>query len=65
MKLRQCGQLLQIFWTFFKISPVTFGGGFAMMPIMKEEAVNRKKWMNEAEIVDVFALVRLHREQWE
>ena len=38
--------LFQIFWTFFKISPVTFGGGFAMIPL------NRKGSGREEEMVE-------------
>lgn len=48
--------LLELFLTFFKISPITFGGGFAMIPIMEEELVNKKKWIGKEEIVDVFAV---------
>ena len=42
--------------TFFKISPITFGGGFAMIPIMEDELVNKKKWIGQEEIVDIFAV---------
>ena len=48
--------LVELFLTFFKISPITFGGGFAMIPIMEEELVNKKKWIGKEEIVDVFAV---------
>lgn len=49
-------KLLQIYWTFMKISPVTFGGGFAMMPLMKKEVVEKRKWINDEEVIDAFAL---------
>jgi len=48
--------MFELFMTFFKISPITFGGGFAMIPIMEEELVNKKKWIGKEEIVDVFAV---------
>jgi len=48
--------MLELFMTFFKISPITFGGGFAMIPIMEEELVNKKKWIGKEEIVDIFAV---------
>lgn len=51
-------QLLEIFWTFLKISPVSFGGGFAMMPMMRREIVEKRKWINEEEIIDAFALAQ-------
>lgn len=48
--------LFQIFWTFFKISPVTFGGGFAMIPSIEKEIVEKRKWLTSDDIADVFAL---------
>jgi chromate transporter len=57
MKLKADGRLLfQIFWTFFRISPVTFGGGFAMIPLIIKEIVEKKKWLTTDEITDVIAL---------
>ncbi|MGE7760550.1 chromate transporter [Peribacillus sp. NPDC097895] len=48
--------LFQLFWTFFKISPVTFGGGFAMIPLIEKEVVVKRKWLKSEEVTDVFAL---------
>jgi chromate transporter len=48
--------LFQIFWTFFKIGPVTFGGGYAMIPLLEREIVQNKKWIKNEDITDVFAL---------
>ncbi|MFJ7936396.1 chromate transporter [Sporosarcina sp. NPDC096371] len=48
--------LFQLFWTFFKISPITFGGGFAMMPLIEKEVVEKRKWLKSEDITDVFAL---------
>lgn len=45
-----------IFWTFFKIGPVTFGGGYAMIPLIEREVVERKGWLSEQDIADVFAI---------
>ncbi len=50
--------LFQLFWTFFKISPVTFGGGFAMIPLIEKEVVEKRKWLKSEEITDVFALAQ-------
>lgn len=52
----QWKMLWQIFWTFFKISPVTFGGGFAMIPSIEREIVEKRKWLDSDEVTDVFAL---------
>ncbi len=51
-------QLLDIFITFLAISPVTFGGGFAMIPVLERAAVVKKKWIDEKEIVDIFAVAQ-------
>jgi chromate transporter len=48
--------LFQIFWTFCKISPVTFGGGYAMIPLIEKEIVEKRKWLNRDEVTEVFAL---------
>lgn len=50
--------LFQVFWTFFKISPISFGGGFAMMPLMKDKIVTEKNWLNTDEMIDAFALAQ-------
>jgi chromate transporter len=57
MKVKTRGCLLfQIFWSFFKISPVTFGGGFAMIPFIIKEVVEKRKWLTNEDITDVIAL---------
>lgn len=48
--------LLSLFLTFAKIGAFTFGGGYAMLALMKEELVERKKWCTEEELLDYFAL---------
>lgn len=48
--------LWSIFWTFFKISPLTFGGGYVMIPLLEREFVERKKWVKTEEIADIFAV---------
>ena len=49
-------KLLEIFVLFFKIGSFTFGGGFAMIPLIEKEVINNKGWVNEEEIIDVFAV---------
>ncbi len=51
-------RVLVLFWTFFKISALTVGGGFAMIPIIEEEFVRRKKWITAEDIADVIAIVQ-------
>lgn len=48
--------LADIFFTFFKIGSFTFGGGYAMLPLIEKEVVYNKKWIDEESIIDVFAV---------
>lgn len=41
---------------FFRIGAFTFGGGFAMLPIIQEEVVEKKEWATDEEIIDCFAI---------
>ena len=45
-----------IFWSFFRIGTFTFGGGYAMIPLMQREMVERHGWMSEEEFLDYVAL---------
>ena len=47
---------LELFWTFAKVGVCTFGGGYAMLPILQREVVERKHWVTEAQIADYYAL---------
>ena len=48
--------LMDMFITFFKIGAFTLGGGYAMLPIIQKEVVERKKWIGEAEFLDMVAI---------
>ena len=45
-----------IFWSFFRIGTFTVGGGYAMIPLMQREMVERHGWMSEEEFLDYVAL---------
>ena len=45
-----------IFWSFFKVGTFTVGGGYAMIPLMQRELVDRHHWMSEEEFLDEVAL---------
>lgn len=49
-------EYLKIFWAFMKVGALTFGGGYAMLPILQREVVERKGWATEAEIMDYYAI---------
>ena len=48
--------LLDLFWTFAKVGAMTFGGGYAMLPILQREVVEGKGWATEEELADYFAI---------
>ena len=52
----QMKELFDLFWTFCKIGALTFGGGYAMLPIIQREIVENKKWSTEKEILDYYAV---------
>ena len=49
-------KLLLLFWTFAKIGAMTFGGGYAMLPILQREIVENHKWATDEELMDYFAI---------
>jgi chromate transporter len=50
--------LLKLFIVFFKIGSFTFGGGFAMIPLIKREVVDKQKWVGEKEFFDVISITQ-------
>lgn len=46
---------VELFLVFLKISPITFGGGFAMVPVIEREVVDRKKWIDNEQMADTLA----------
>ncbi|MGM0365883.1 MAG: chromate transporter [Actinomycetota bacterium] len=47
---------LQLFIIFLKIGAFTFGGGFAMIPLIEREVVDRKKWICFSDMCDILAI---------
>ena len=45
-----------LFWTFAKIGVCTFGGGYAMLPALQREVVEKRTWATEEELTDYFAI---------
>ena len=48
--------LLEMFISFFKIGAFTLGGGYAMLPIIQKEVVEKKKWIGETEFLNMVAI---------
>lgn len=45
-----------IFWSFFRVGTFTVGGGYAMIPLMQAELVDKHHWMSEEDFIDQVAL---------
>ncbi len=52
-KLKTC---LMLFWSFFKIGAFTFGGGYAMIPLIQKEVVENKHWVTDDDILEIIAI---------
>ena len=50
--------LLEILWSFLKIGAFTFGGGYAMIPVIQHEVINRRGWLSEREFTDLLTLAQ-------
>ncbi len=48
--------LLELFISFARVSILTFGGGYAMLPMFQREIVEKRGWVTEEELMDYFAL---------
>ena len=48
--------LLELYFVFFKIGAVTFGGGLAMLPIIEKELVTKRGWVTKDTLLDYFAI---------
>ena len=49
---------LELFSTFFKIGLFTIGGGYAMIPLIEAEVVDKKKWVSKEELMDLMAVAQ-------
>lgn len=52
------GRYWELFCSFFKIGIFTFGGGYAMIPIIQAEVITRKGWIKEQEFLDLLTLAQ-------
>lgn len=55
--MKASGKMLwQVFSSFFKIGAFTFGGGYAMIPLIQNEAVEKRHWVTDEDILEVVAI---------
>lgn len=48
--------LWQLFSSFFRIGALTFGGGYAMLPMLQREVVDKHHWVTEEDVLDCYAI---------
>ncbi|MBP3743615.1 MAG: chromate transporter [Treponema sp.] len=48
--------LLELYFVFFRIGAVTFGGGYAMLPILERELVTKRGWTTNDDLLDYYAI---------
>ena len=51
-------RLWKLFWVSLKLGAFTFGGGYAMIPLMQKEYVDNNHWIEESDILDMFAIAQ-------
>lgn len=49
-------KLFELFWAFFRIGAFTFGGGYAMLPMIQKEVVEKYGWATDEEVLNYFAV---------
>ncbi len=49
-------RMKELFLSFLRIGLFTFGGGYAMIPLIEKEAVENKKWLSREELLDIIAI---------
>ena len=49
-------ELVKLFLAFARIGGLTFGGGYAMLPMLQREAVEKNGWVSEEELMDYYAV---------
>ncbi len=49
-------ELFLLFTTFAKLGGITFGGGIAMLPLLEAELIERRKWVDQNELLDYYAI---------
>ncbi|MDR0952998.1 MAG: chromate transporter [Elusimicrobiota bacterium] len=57
--LKQKTSLFELFITFAKISVMTFGGGYAMLPLIERELVAKKHWIDQKDLLEFFAVSQI------
>lgn len=54
--MKHIKELWELYFAFFRIGALTFGGGYAMLPMIEREVVEKHKWANMEEVMDYYAI---------
>jgi chromate transporter len=52
-------EYLDLFWTFIRIGASTFGGGYAMVPVLDRELIRGKGWISMEEVMDYYTIAQI------
>jgi chromate transporter len=55
-RLKDC---LKVFFAFLKVGVLTFGGGYAMIPVVERELINKKGWTSMEEVMDYYTIAQI------
>jgi chromate transporter len=50
---------LDLFWTFLRIGASTFGGGYAMLPVLERELIKKRGWLTLEEVMDYYTIAQV------
>ncbi len=50
--------ITKLFWIFFRVGAFTFGGGYAMLPIIQRELVDKQGWLEEEDFIDMIGITQ-------
>ena len=56
MKEKKSSLYLSLFLVFLKIGAFTFGGGYAMIPLIQKEIAEKRKWITDEDILEIVAI---------
>lgn len=54
--MSKSNKVLKLFLTFLKIGAFTFGGGYAMIPLIQHEVCDKNKWISDEDILEIVAI---------
>ena len=55
-KVKKIQELWEIFFVFFKIGALAFGGGYTVLPLFQKDVVRRRRWVTDEEVIDYYAI---------